>query len=313
MSSEKLWMDRSVSVNIDPMDLHLLRVLVELHRHGTMTAVAKATGYGTSTVSVQLAALEKQAGTQLLERVGRTVRFTPAGRRLVEHAEHILAAVENARADMGPSGEPAGLLRVAASASMMSTDLIPVATELRASHPALRLEMQEREPAEVAELLDDDEVDVGFVYDYSVVPRFTDNGTTVRRLCTVPIVLALPKGKYGPIESLTDVRALLAEESWIGNSRGVDDTQLVEFLCGMAGFTPTVAHGADSLDLALDFVAADLGVALVPAFVRPCDAVELRELPSRMFERRMFAVTRPGRHTWPAVRLVTERVGARVN
>lgn len=306
-------MDRSGSVNNRAMDLHLLRVLVDLHRHGTMTAVAKATGYGTSTVSVQLAALEKRAGTQLLERVGRTVRFTPAGRRLVEHAEHILAAVETARADMGPCGEPAGLLRVAGSASMMSTDLIPVAAELRSSHPALCLEMQEREPAEVAELLDADAIDLGFVYDYSVVPRFTDNGTTVRRLCSVPILLALPQGKYGPTESLTDIRERLAGESWIGNSRGVDDTQLVEFLCGMAGFTPTVAHGADSLDLALDFVAADLGVALVPAFVGEREAVELRRLPSGMFERRMFAVTRPGRHTWPAVRLVTEKVGARTD
>ncbi|GIG64052.1 LysR family transcriptional regulator [Phytomonospora endophytica] len=290
----------------------MLRVLVELHRHGTMRAVAKATGYGTSTVSVQLATLEKQVGTPLLERVGRTVRFTPAGRRLVEHAEGILSAVEAARADIGPCGEPSGLLRIAGSASIMSTDLIPVATALRASHPALRLEMQEREPGEVAELLDADEVDLGFVYDYSLVPRFTPNGTTMRLICTVPILLAVPKGKFGPVETLDDVRELLAGEPWIGNSRGADDTELVEFLCGMAGFAPTVAHGADSLNLALDFVAADLGVALVPAFVGPCDGVELRELPTGLFERRMFAVTRPGRHAWPAVRLVTAAVEARV-
>ncbi|HEY1175870.1 MAG TPA: LysR substrate-binding domain-containing protein, partial [Phytomonospora sp.] len=112
--------------------------------------------------------------------------------------------------------------------------------------------------------------------------------------------------------SLADVRELLSGESWIGNSRGVDDTELVAFLCGMAGFAPTVAHRADSLNLALDFVAADLGVALVPAFVGPRDAVELRELPTGLFERRMFAVTGPGRHTWPAVRLVTEMVAVRV-
>lgn len=289
------------------MDLHLLRVLVDLHRLGTMRAVAKATGYGTSTVSVQLAALEKQVGAVLLERVGRTVRFTPAGRRLVEHAEQILTAVEAAQADVGPRGGPGGLLRIAASASVLSADLIPVAARLRTTHPALRLEMQEREPDEVAELLAADEVDLGFAYDYNVVPRFVEDGTTVRHICSTPILLAVPAGKFGPIRTIEDLR-LLKDEPWVANSRGVDDTELVEFLCGMAGFAPAVAHRADSLGLALDFVAADLGVALVPAFVPPRDEIEMLPLPADIARRRMFAVTRPGRHAWPAIALVVEEV-----
>ncbi|MEV0651150.1 LysR family transcriptional regulator [Phytomonospora sp. NPDC050363] len=291
------------------MDLHLLRVLVELHRQGTMRAVAKATGYGTSTVSVQLATLEKQVGATLLERVGRTVRFTPAGRRLVEHAEQILAAVEIARADIGPSGEPGGLLRIAAPASVLSDDLISIAARLRRTHPALRLEMQEREPAEVAELLDADEVDLGFVYDYNVVPRFADNGTTVRRICSVPVLLAVPAGEFGPVTRVEDLR-MLQDEPWVANSRGIDDTELVEFMCGMAGFTPTVAHRADSLGLAVDFVAAGLGVAFVPAFVPVREGVEMIPLPGEIACRRMFAVTRPGRHMWPAVALVVDEVAA---
>lgn len=285
------------------MDLHLLRVLLELHRHGTMRATAAATGYGTSTISVQLAALEKQAGTPLLERSGRTVRFTPAGRRLVEHAGRILAAVESAKADLSASGPASGVLRVAGSASALSNDLIPVAARLKRSHPALRLELQEREPTEVAALLEEDAVDLGFVYDFDMVPKFADNGTNVRQTCDTPMRLAVPSC-MSTVESFTALR----DEPWVVNSRGEDDTELVQRMCGLAGFAPFIAHKADSLGLVLDFVAADLGVALVPAHVPPREGVALLPPPGVTPKRRMFAVTRPGRHVWPAIALVIEAV-----
>ncbi|GLZ82068.1 LysR family transcriptional regulator [Actinorhabdospora filicis] len=288
------------------MDLHLLRVLLELHQHGTMRATAEATGYGTSTISVQLAALEKQAGAALLERSGRTVRFTPAGRRLVEHAGQILAAVESAKADLSASGPASGVLRVAGSASALSGDLIPVAAELKRTHPALRLELQEREPAEVSALLAEDAVDLGFVYDFDVVPKFADNGAHVRQTCDTPMRLAVPSC-MARVESFAELR----DEPWVVNSRGEDDTELVERVCGLAGFAPFVAHKADSLGLVLDFVAADLGVALVPAHVPPREGVIVMPSPGLEPRRRMFAVTRPGRHTWPAIALVTEAVVGR--
>ena len=55
------------------MDVRKLKVLVELSRLGTMSAVAAATGYGTSAVSQQLAALQREAGVPLLESAGRRV------------------------------------------------------------------------------------------------------------------------------------------------------------------------------------------------------------------------------------------------
>src|SRR3954471_14064225 len=90
------------------MDLDKLRALVELSRLGTMTAVATSTGYGTSAVSQQLAALERQVGTRLLESHGRRVRLTPAGRRLAEHGRTILAAVTAAELEGSARDEPHG-------------------------------------------------------------------------------------------------------------------------------------------------------------------------------------------------------------
>jgi len=293
------------------METRLLGVLVELQRRGTMRAVARATGYGTSAVSAQLAALERDVGVALLERVGRNVQFTAAGRRLVEHAEQILVTVEAARAALRADTEPTGLLQVGAYASALSADIVPVARQLAISHPRLRLELQEREPAEVLQLLADDRIDLGFVYDYSLVPRFRDDGGAVRFICATPMVLAIPAGRQAP--AVVDSSALLeslADLSWVVNSRGDDDGELIERVCAAVGVIPTIAHKVDSLGLILDFVAADLGIALLPAFVPVRAGVNLVPLATDGPQRRMYAVTRPGGQHWPATSLVTESVAA---
>ena len=146
------------------MELRRLRVLVELSRLGTMSAVAQATGYGTSAVSQQLAALEREAGVPLLEADGRRVRLTPAA-RLVGHAEGILAAMTAAELDLAAAGQPSGLVRVAGYTTALRQHLLPVAGELARILPLVELEIQEREPTEVDELLDAGQIDVGFVYD----------------------------------------------------------------------------------------------------------------------------------------------------
>ncbi|MGC0416406.1 LysR family transcriptional regulator [Embleya sp. AB8] len=294
------------------METRLLRTLVELDRLGTMRAVAEATGYGTSAISQQIAALERETGAELVERTGRTVRLTCAGRRFAEQAVDILAAEEAARAVLSADGEPSGLLKVAAYAAAISADLLPVAGELALSHPDLRLELQEREPAEVLELLAHDRVDLGFGYDYSLFQRFRDDGAAVRMMCRTPLVLAVPAGRGAVPERIDVPRELRALEAlpWVVNSRGDQDGELVSRLCGIAGFRPRIAHRADSLDLILDFVAADLGVAVVPSFAPIRPGVRHVAMPGIEVERRMFAITRPGGQFRPGVELVVARVAA---
>ncbi len=292
------------------MDTRLLRVLVELADRGTLRAVAQATGYGTSAVSQQLATLTREVGTPLVERYGRTVRLTPAGRRLVGHARPILAAVDAARSALARGGEPGGTVQVAAYATVLSGDLIPVVRELAVSHPGLQVMLQEREPPEVTRLLDEDRVDLGFVYDYDLVPR-EFAGYAVRRLCETPLMLAVPAGRALP-EVIDEPARLsaLAGQAWGVNSRGPDDDELATRVCALAAYRPMIEHRADSLDLVLDLVAADLGVALLAAVVPPRPGVRFVPMPGLPARRRMFAITRPGRQHWPAVALVIERVAA---
>src|SRR3954467_1878218 len=133
-----------------------------------MRAVAEELGYTTSTVSQQLAVLAREAGTPLIEPEGRRVRLTPAGRRLAQPPGTILAAVEAARADLDPSAEPAGTVRVAGFATAIRRSLVPVLARLSADHPDARLRVYEHEPAEAFALLAADDIDLALVYDYNL-------------------------------------------------------------------------------------------------------------------------------------------------
>jgi DNA-binding transcriptional LysR family regulator len=75
------------------LDLHRLRLLKEFAARGTIARTASVLGYTPSAVSQQLAALEREAGTALLDRSARRAELTDAGRRLAGHAERILAMV----------------------------------------------------------------------------------------------------------------------------------------------------------------------------------------------------------------------------
>ena len=82
------------------LDVRRMRVLREVAARGTIAAAARALAFTPSAVSQQLAALEREAGVALLDRRGGRVRLTEAGRRLVGRTEAILAELEAATAEL---------------------------------------------------------------------------------------------------------------------------------------------------------------------------------------------------------------------
>src|SRR5690606_1089685 len=124
-----------------------LRLLRELAQRGTLAAVADALSYSPSSVSQQLALLEKEVGVPLLEPVGRRVRLTAQAQILVAHADAVFATLEAAEADIAASlTEVTGVVRLAAFQTA-ALALVPDAlTRLRRQHPRLRVHLIEMEP-----------------------------------------------------------------------------------------------------------------------------------------------------------------------
>jgi DNA-binding transcriptional LysR family regulator len=274
-----------------------------------MRAVADELGYTTSTVSQQLAVLAREAGATLIEPEGRRVRLTPAGRRLADHAVTILAALEAARADLDPGGEPAGTVRVAGFATAVRRSLVPVLAQLSAEHPAVRLRIHEHEPAEAFELLAADEVDLALVYDYSLAPVTLEPTLRVTPLWTAAWELGVPAAADPAADAAEDdapaVFRRFAGAGWIVNSRNVADEHVVRTIASLAGFEPLIAHRADSLELVQDLIVAGLGVGLLPADGALVKGVRLVALRRPDVALRSYAVTRPGRDSWAPLRLVT--------
>jgi DNA-binding transcriptional LysR family regulator len=289
-------------MNIPDLSLRRLRVLLELSRLDSMREVADELGMTTSSVSQQVAALAGEVGTPLVEPDGRGVRLTPAGRRLAEHAVTILAAVEAARRDLDPGGEPEGAVWVAGFATAIRRSLLPAVVELATSSPGVVVRLNEYEPLEALDLLGRDDIDVALVYDYNLAPAALRNDMTARELWSLQWGLGVPSpARRAPFSSYAD-------HDWIVNSRHTADEDVLRTLASMAGFTPRIVHRIDSLELVEDLIVAGHGVGLLPRGRPTRRGVRILPLTDPPVTMRVYAVTRRGREQWPPVRVLLEHL-----
>src|SRR5690349_13772178 len=144
-----------------------LRVIDAVARLGSVTAAAKELRYTQPSISHQLSRLEAQLGAQLLQRVGRGIRLTPAGRLLADRAAEIIGRVDSATAELSALvGLNAGRVRLAGFNSVMSS-LVPAAASLLAErHPRLALGLADTHPEEALQQLRTGHADVAIIFRY---------------------------------------------------------------------------------------------------------------------------------------------------
>src|SRR5919106_2483198 len=117
-----------------------LRVIDAVRRHGSVTAAAGELHYTQPSLSHHLSRLEAQTGTRLLQRVGRGIRLTEAGRLLADRAAEIIGRVDSATAGLSTLvGLNAGRVRLAGFNSVMCSLVPRAAAVLAERHPGLEL------------------------------------------------------------------------------------------------------------------------------------------------------------------------------
>lgn len=294
-------------------DVTRLRLLRELAHRGTMTAVAAAFGQTSSAVSQQLAVLEREAGVPLLERVGRRVRLTAEGERLVAHAEIILQALDAAELDLKTTGEtPTGVLEVASFSSFAKARLLPALLRARDRFPDLHVIIHELEPPDAIEAVRDGRCHLAVTFAYNLAPRADVAGLVSQQLMEEPVLLALPAPWEGEPDPISLER--LARESWIVGSRQPDDRQLAERVCAVAGYAPRIAHTVDDYDLLLRMVSAGLGVGFVPELgirFSSAEPVVVRTTSGPPLFRHVHALTRSALTASPMVRAMLSELADR--
>jgi DNA-binding transcriptional LysR family regulator len=291
------------------LDPHRLRLLAEFADRGTIAATAAALGYTPSAVSQQLAVLEREAGTGLLDRTARSAELTDAGRRLAGHARQILAMMETAEADLSARAqEPEGRVVVTAFPSAAAAFAPALAHSLRV-HPGLTLLMRQSQPGEGPRPVSSGEADIALVDDWSgrlAQPRAGQPGLLqFHRLLRDPLVLVVPRNHPVADQPRIQLRKL-RDEAWMVAPAGEPSRQAVDRLLAGSGGIPQVSWEFEGLGTILSLVARGIGIAAVPrlALAAGPGRVTVRDLPGTVPARDVYAVVRASSVRRPAISVV---------
>jgi DNA-binding transcriptional LysR family regulator len=282
------------------LDVRRLRVLYEVGRRGSFSAAADSLGYTQPAISRQIALLERETGTTLLERRPDGARLTDAGALLARHAESILSRLQDAEGELDELlGLQAGRLRMSTLTSAASTIVPQAVVEFRKRLPAVELSVSMVDPAGVLTLLRAGDLDLAVTNDEA---HFDLPDIETVHLFDEPLLIALPVEH--PLASLQTVNLTdLADERWmLGTLTSCPDANRFIQSCHSAGFDPDIAFHNDDYTAILGFVAAGIGVAPVPEMVtrKAPKHVAIRPLGPRTLTRAILASLPAGYRPRPA-------------
>ncbi|HEX4060730.1 MAG TPA: LysR family transcriptional regulator [Streptosporangiaceae bacterium] len=258
------------------IDPRRLRVLQAVATHGSVAAAAQALHLTPPAVSQQLLALERETGASIIDRTGRQVALTAAGRLLAAHGERITAQLREAERDLAElTGQVAGPVRLAAFQSVMTPLIGPALGLLAAAHPAIQPVIAERYgPAAVAALRLGDLDIVLTEYDAeSTTPA--EPGLGLRQIAFDPYLLVIPPDWQISARGLRD----LAGRPWVAGPPGTACDQALRRLAAEAGIAIPAGDVCVEFPSVLALVAAGRGAAIVPELALGQAPVSVCALP----------------------------------
>src|SRR5215218_8637973 len=176
------------------LDPRRLRVLGEVASRGSFSAAAAALSFTQSAVSQQVAALERETGTRLIERGVRPVRLADAGRALMAHAEAVLAHLDEAEQELGElAGLRRGRLRLAGFPTAVETLVPRAVARFHQRHPDVDLTVLDDHGQGLVPRLARWELDLALVYEHEALPE-PDVELERTHLLDDPFDLAVPDG-----------------------------------------------------------------------------------------------------------------------
>jgi DNA-binding transcriptional LysR family regulator len=306
------------------LDVTRLRVLVAVARHGSVTAAARALNYAQPSISHHIARLEAETGARLLQRAGRGVRLTEAGRLLAERAEEIIGRLDAAENELAAHvGLRHGRVRLASFPSALGTIVPAAAARLEAESPGMDLMLAEAEPPEALRMLRAGYVDVALVFRHyqqdadPEPPAAEEEGARGMLLLDEPVHLVTPTGSATPPGQATAAGqatpashatpaghtspagrgepappslSSYAGHRWIAGCERCRGYLVRQ--CALAGFTPNIAFTTDDYVAVQALVAAGLGVTTLPGLcLRAARHPGIRALPLPGARRHVFAMT----------------------
>ncbi|GAA5143403.1 LysR family transcriptional regulator [Nocardioides marinquilinus] len=278
------------------LDVKRLQVLLAVVEQGSVTAAAEALGYTPSAISQQLLRLEREAGVPLLDRHARGMRPTDAGLVLARHARKVVRQLAAAEADLADiAGVRRGSVTLGTFPTVGSSFLPLAVRRYRELYPAITLTVESGREEHLIRLLEEGRVAMSLLWDYEW-ERIENDDLVLTELFVDPTVLLVGSG-HRFARRRTVRMADLAEEPWIIRAGGHPVVEVLERSALAAGFTPTIAFGANDYQEAQAMVSVGLGIALAPrtATVNQHPDVRVVSLGDTAPSRRVLVAHRDGR------------------
>lgn len=267
------------------LDLRQLTVLQAVARHGSLAAAARELHYSQPTVAHHLAALESHLGVPLVTRGARGTTLTDLGHLFLDHADAVLDRLASAEAEVRALARHGVVTLRIGTFPTAGAHVLPRAVATMQRETGVRVQLVEAEPPLLLERLAARELHCALIYDdpdhpvhvldeLAVVPLFDDPF-----LAVLPAVHRLASAESVPLSELAD-------DGWImSHDLSEPGDQALRAACAVEGFVPRPVLRTDDYDVMFGFVAAGVGVTLVPRMavvdrdgvvVRPLAGVHLR-------------------------------------
>jgi len=273
-----------------------------------MAAVAEALFLTPSAVSQQISQLEQEMGVQLIERQGRGVRLTSAGKRLVSHADRLFTVIGEAMSDMAAiKKEVAGMLTVAVFPTA-GTSLLPAAIHLvQERYPHLQVVLEEMEPSEGLAALGAWRCDLAFVDDLATEEHRAGRKKIEKIALIDDALFALLPADHRLAGKLSVSVSELKDERWALDSAWSSFADFVRGLCRQSGYEPNINAYCRGFEILAAMVSEGCSVSIVAGLrlrypTQRVAAVKLRP----EVKRRISVAYRSGEREHPAIEAFLE-------
>jgi DNA-binding transcriptional LysR family regulator len=284
------------------IDLGRLRALHAVALYGSVGSAADALGYTPSAVSQQLAKLERETRTTLLEKRGRGIVLTDAAQELAATASKVLELVEDAEVRLEEHrGQAIGELTIAAFPTA-ARGLLPVALPgLIDDNPALDVRVVEMDPFDAVSAVQRGEVHIAVVHDWHNTPLTLTEELSRAKLGTDPADVLVPATHRLAGKEFVRASDLLGER-WICQPPGTICHDWLMRTMRKAGSEPDVVYSVAEYQTQIAMLDRGLGIGMIPRLGRGplppgVTVVPLQPAPSR----RLYAVWRTATARRPAV------------
>lgn len=225
---------------------------------GSFSKAAGQLGYTQSTVTSHIQALEREIGLPLFDRIGRQVKLTEVGEKLLPYTRELLEVYEKIE-NIGNVEEVRGELRIAAPESITVYRLEPVLRAYRKHFPLVKIKLRNGSCGDNKRLLLHGEADVAFL----VMPLVEDEELVVHRLKEESVVVVGSADRQ--FDEIDDAIANgKLEEPIIVNERDCVYRTMLEDDLARRGVVPSQTMELWSIEAIKRCVISGLGISLLP-------------------------------------------------